>query len=312
LIFVFMESNTKQKYLLVVAGPTAVGKTSLALHLALHFKTEIVSADSRQFYREMNIGTAKPSEAELALVKHHFVNNLSIEQDYTAGAYEQEALTLLEILFQKCDVIVLAGGSGLFVKALCEGLDDIPEVQPTIRLQLNAEFEKGGLESLLKELKEKDPIYYERVDRANPVRVIRALELCRGTGMPFSSFRTFSKKERSFQTIKIALNRDREELYQRIDNRMEAMLANGLVEEAIALYPFRHRNALQTVGYSEVFGYLDGQYNYEEMVDLLKRNSRRYAKRQLTWFGKDKEYKWFEPEQEKEILEFIEGKILDI
>jgi tRNA dimethylallyltransferase len=306
-----MKSSLKQKYLLIVAGPTAVGKTNIAIELALHFKTEIVSADSRQFYREMNIGTAKPSATELALIKHYFINNLSIEQEYTVGTYETEALALLDVLFQKYDVVILVGGSGLFIKTLCEGLDTIPEVAPEVRKQLNAEFEKEGLKPLLKELKEKDPTYYETVDKANPVRVIRALELCRGTGMPFSSFRTSSKKERSFQTIKIGLNLTREELYKRIEDRMEGMLANGLIEEAKTFYSFRYLNALQTVGYSEVFDYLDGQYDYEEMVALLKRNSRRYAKRQLTWFDKDKEYKWFEPSQKKEILEFIESKILD-
>ena len=306
-----METKARQKYLLVVAGPTAVGKTSLAIRLALDFETEIVSADSRQFYKEMNIGTAKPSETELTLVKHHFINNLSIEQEYTAGIYETEALALLETLFQKQEVVVLVGGSGLFIKALCEGLDAIPQVEPGVREQLNSEFKKEGLEPLLKELKEKDPVYYELVDRANPVRVIRALELCRGTGMPFSSFITAEKKERSFHTIKIGLNIAREELYKRIEDRMDAMLANGLIEEAKRLYPLRHLNALHTVGYTEVFGYLDGQYNYEEMHILLKQNSRRYAKRQLTWFGKDKEYKWFEPAQEKEILAFIGRKMLD-
>jgi tRNA dimethylallyltransferase len=306
-----MKSSSTQKYLLVVAGPTAVGKTSLAIHLALHFKTEILSADSRQFYREMNIGTAKPSEAELSSVKHHFINNLSIEQEYTSGAYETEVLALLDTLFEKYDRVVLTGGSGLFIKAVCEGFDALPEVGPEIREQLNAEFQKKGLEPLLNELKEKDPAYYETVDKANPVRVIRALELCRGTGRPFSAFRTSQKKVRSFQTIKIGLNKDRKVLYQKIDNRMEAMLANGLLEEAKTLYPFRHLNALQTVGYTEVFGYLDGQYDYDEMVSLLKRNSRRYAKRQLTWFGKDKEYKWFDPAQEKEIVAFIESEILD-
>jgi tRNA dimethylallyltransferase len=303
-----MKTNAKQKYLIIVAGPTAVGKTSLAIRLALHFKTEIVSADSRQFYREMSVGTAKPSEPELALVKHHFINNLSIKQEYTAGIYETEALALLDTLFQKYEVVVLVGGSGLFIKALCEGLDAIPQVETEVREQLNRAFEKDGLEPLLKELKEKDPAYYEWVDKANPVRVIRALELCRGTGMPFSSFRTAEKKERPFQTIKIGLTTAREVLYKRIEDRMDTMLANGLIDEAKALYPFRHLNALHTVGYTEVFRYLDGQYDYEEMVNMLKQNSRRYAKRQLTWFGKDQEYKWFEGGQEKEIVEFIEGR----
>jgi tRNA dimethylallyltransferase len=303
-----MEAH-KNKYLLIVAGPTAVGKTSLAIQLALHYNTEIISADSRQFYQEMNIGTAKPTEAELRLVKHHFINNLSVHEEYTSGQYESEALKLLDDIFLKHSIVVLVGGSGLYIKALSEGLDNIPKVAPEIRLQLNAEFRKDGLEPLLKELKEKDFSYYEEVDRANPVRIIRALELCRGTGMPFSSFRTSEKKERSFKTIKVGLNRMRNELYQRIDNRIELMLENGLVKEAETLFPIKHLNALQTVGYTEVFKFLEGEYSYTEMVSLLKRNSRQYAKRQLTWFGKDKEFKWFEANQEAEILKFVENEM---
>ncbi len=294
------------KYLLLITGPTAVGKTDLSIRLAQQYKTEIVSADSRQFYREMTIGTAKPSAVELALVKHHFINNLSVEQEYTAGRFEEEALNVLEILFKKHDIVILTGGSGLFIKMLCEGMDDIPEVSPEIREVLNSEFQNKGLDFLLNELKEKDPIYYETVDRANPVRVIRALEIVRGTGIPFSSYRTSTKKTRPFNVLKIGLNRDREELYQRIDQRIEDMLKNGLIEEVKNLYPFRNLNALHTVGYSEVFAYIDGEYDYNEMERLLKRNSRRYAKRQLTWFLKDKEMFWFHPEQEKEIIQKID------
>ncbi len=293
------------KYLLLIAGPTAVGKTSLAIQLALYFKTEVLSADSRQFYKEMTVGTATPTLVERATVKHHFIDNLSIQDEYSAGMYEEDALALLEVLFKKYDTIVLTGGSGLFIKALCEGMDAIPQVDPQLRTLLNKEFETYGLAPLLEELKEKDPNYYEQVDKANPIRVIRALELCRGTGMPFSSFRTALKKERPFEIIKIGLNRDRSELYARIEQRMDAMLDEGLVEEVRALLPFRNLNALQTVGYSEVFGYLNGKYDYEEMVRLLKQNSRRYAKRQLTWFLKDKEMQWFEPNQEIEILDCV-------
>ncbi len=297
---------TARKYLIVVAGPTAVGKTEMAIKLALHYKTEILSADSRQFYKEMTIGTAKPTEEELASVRHHFINNLSIKEEYTAGKYETEALNLLSLLFQKHDVVILTGGSGLFIKALCDGMDDIPVVDPEIRKKLNKEFEENGLETLLNELQEKDPDYFATVDRSNPVRVIRALELCRGTGKPFSFYRTSSKKERPFEIIKIAINRDREELYERIDQRMETMLANGLVEEAKRLYPFKDLNALQTVGYTEVFEFLDGMYGEDEMIRLLKQNSRRYAKRQLTWFSKDKDFVWFMSSQSKEIIEYVE------
>lgn len=297
---------TQDKYLIVITGPTAVGKTALSIRIAQQFGTEILSADSRQFYREMNIGTAKPSPEERAVVRHHFINNLSISEEYTAGMYEAEALVVLEELFKKHKVAVLTGGSGLFIKALCEGLDDIPAAEEGIRETLNATFEKEGLEPLLQELKEKDPAYYEKVDRDNPVRIIRALEICRSTGLPFSSFRTGSKKERPFKIVKIALNRDREELYRRIDTRMDQMLSEGLINEVESLYSYKHINALQTVGYSEVFDFLDGNYDQEEMVRLLKRNSRRYAKRQLTWFSKDEEYKWFHPDQEKEIVAYIE------
>ncbi len=299
----------RDKYLIVISGPTAVGKTELSIKIARHFHTEILSADSRQFYKELSIGTAKPSESELASATHHFINNLSIQEEYTAGMYETEALKLLDILFKQYDHVVLTGGSGLFIRALCEGLDDMPEVGPEVRIELNRAFEKEGLESLLKELSEKDPVYYEVVDRENPVRIIRALEICRGTGLPYSSFRTSNKKERPFKILKIGLNRDREELYQRIDLRMDQMLANGLIEEVKGLLAFKNNNALQTVGYSEVFSFLEGAYDYEEMMRLLKRNSRRYAKRQLTWFTKDTEYRWFHPDQEKEILAYITSQL---
>lgn len=301
----------KQKKLILIAGPTAVGKTDLAIRMALHFRTEILSADSRQFYREMTIGTAKPTEKELVLVKHHFINNLSIDQDYSVGDYETQALALLSELFQKYDTVVLTGGSGLFIKVVCDGLDDIPEVNPEIRKALNKEFNENGLEFLLEELKEKDPDYYGIVDKSNPVRVIRALELCRGTGNPFSLYRTSEKKKRPFKVIKIGLNRDREELYQRIDQRMDKMIEVGLIEEVKNLYLHKERNALQTVGYTEVFDFLDGKYGQEEMLRLLKRNSRRYAKRQLTWFSKDKEFSWFHPSDERKIMEFIEKNFIN-
>lgn len=296
-------------YLIVLSGPTAVGKTDLSIRIAQYFNTEILSADSRQFYKEMSIGTAKPTEKELSEVKHHFINTLTITQEYTAGMFEEEAMEKLTELFKKYKVVVLTGGSGLFIKALCDGLDAIPEVEPEVREKLNKEFDQYGLEPLIKELREKDPHYYEQVDRSNPVRIIRALEICRGTGIPFSSFRTSEKKKRPFKIIKIGLIRDREELYHRIDTRMDQMLKAGLVEEAKQLYSYKECNALQTVGYSEVFGYLDGKYDEEEMIRLLKRNSRRYAKRQLTWFQRDEEFVWFHPKQENEILAYLEKEL---
>jgi tRNA dimethylallyltransferase len=297
------------RYLLVLAGPTAVGKTALAIKIAKIYNTEILSADSRQFYREMSIGTAKPSEEELKTVKHHFINNLSILEEYTSGMYEEEAMDKLEELFKIHQVVLLTGGSGLFIKSLCEGLDAIPDVLPGIRQQLNLAFSQEGLQPLLDELQRVDPDYYKSVDRNNPVRVIRALEVYRGTGKPFSAFRTSLKKERPFKIIKVGLNRDRAELYQRIDDRMDQMLANGLEQEVMGLIPFKENNALQTVGYSEVFDFLEGKYDREEMILLLKRNSRRYAKRQLTWFTKDKEFRWFHPDAEEEIMDYLKQLI---
>jgi tRNA dimethylallyltransferase len=298
-----------KKYLIVVAGPTAVGKTACAIKLARHYQTEIVSADSRQFYREMTIGTAKPSTEELQAAPHHFINNLSIQQTYTAGQYEQEALQCLAQLFETHNVVILVGGSGLFIKALCEGIDEMPDINPEIREALNRQFAEEGIGPLQAELQEKDPAYYNEVDRANPVRLIRALEVIRSAGKPYSSFRTGIPKKRSFETIKIGLNLERVFLYQRIDERMDKMLETGLVEEVRSLYPYRTLNALQTVGYSEVIGFLDEQYSYEEMVDKLKQNSRRYAKRQLTWFAKDKEYRWFSPFETEQILSYVEAVI---
>ena len=248
----------KAKYLIVIMGPTAVGKTSLAIEIAKSFHTEILSADARQFYREMSIGTAKPTNEELSSVKHHFVNNLSIQDSYTAGIYEEEALTLLDRLFKEKDVVVMVGGSGLFIKTIVDGMDDIPSVEPIYREQLNLEFKNDGLIHLLDELQEKDPIYYNEVDKANPMRVIRALEVCRATGNPFSSFRKAEKKERPFHVLKVGLSRDREELYNRIEERIEEMLRLGLVDEAKSLIKYKDCNALQTVGYKEVFGYLEG------------------------------------------------------
>jgi tRNA dimethylallyltransferase len=300
----------KDKFVVVVVGPTAVGKTDLCVNLAAHFKTEVVSADSRQFYKEMQIGTAKPTIEEQQGIPHHFVNSHSIAEEYNAGAYEQDALQLLNTLFKEHDVVIVTGGSGLYVRALCEGMDEMPETDPAIRAELTAKLETEGLELLLTQLKELDPEYYNQVDKANPQRVIRALEICLSSGQPYSSFRKSDKATRPFQTIKIGLTRDRQELYNRIDLRMDQMLQQGLLEEAKALYPFRAHNALQTVGYKEIFDYLEGKYDWEEAVRLLKRNSRRYAKRQLTWFTKHpEEYTWFHPQQWEEIVDFIVRKL---
>ncbi|MER2997886.1 tRNA (adenosine(37)-N6)-dimethylallyltransferase MiaA [Pontibacter populi] len=300
----------KDKYVIVVVGPTAVGKTDLCVNLATHFNTEVVSADSRQFYKEMQIGTAKPTLAEQKAIPHHFVDSHSIAEEYNAGAYEQDALQVLDKLFKDHDVVIVTGGSGLYVRALCEGMDEMPETDPEIRTALTAKLEAEGLESLLARLQQLDPVYYSQVDKANPQRVIRALEVCLSSGQPYSSFRKSDKASRPFRTIKIGLTRDRQELYNRIDQRMDQMLQQGLLEEAKALYPYRSHNALQTVGYKEIFDYLEGKYDWEEAVRLLKRNSRRYAKRQLTWFTKHpEEYTWFHPQQWQEIVDFIVRKL---
>lgn len=307
-----MEGREKRwdKYLIVIAGPTAVGKTDLSIRLAQHFGTEILSADSRQFFREMSVGTAKPSLAEQQGVKHHFVHSHSISEEYSAGMFEQDALRLLDRLFQTKDQVVLVGGSGLYVRAICEGMDLMPHADPKIREDLVQMGQEHGLPFLLTMLEQHDPEYFHQVDQDNTQRVIRALEICLASGQPYSTFRRKEKAARPFQFIKIGLNRDRAELYARIDWRVDLMLENGLREEAISLYPFRTHNALQTVGYQEIFGFLEGRYNWEEALRLLKRNSRRYAKRQLTWFHKDHEFRWFHPEEWDRIVQHVEERLV--
>ena len=295
----------KNKTLLIVAGPTAVGKTDLCINLAKKFNTNIISADSRQFYTEINIGTAKPSPAQLTEVRHHFINSHSIHEAYDVGRFEADALALLEALFAQHELVIMTGGSGLYIDAVCKGFDAMPAVDKSIRAALNDRYEKQGLSALQQQLKELDPDYYQAVDLNNPQRLIRALEVCIGSGKPYSSFRQKQTSPRPFQTLKIALQRDREELYTRIDQRMDQMIAEGLFEEAATLYPYRHHNALQTVGYKEIFGYMEGEYDKAEAIRLLKRNSRRYAKRQMTWFRKDADYHWFHPSQTQEIADFV-------
>jgi len=307
------EEKQPEKLLIVVAGPTAVGKTELCLQLAQELKTEIISADSRQLYREMNIGTAKPSAGELAAVNHYFINSHSVAEEYNAGDFEQDALKVINKIFAQHQAAILTGGSGLYIRAVTDGMDDMPEVKAGLRAQLQADLETKGLPFLLAQLQLLDPVYYHQVDRDNTQRIIRALEVCLSSGQPYSSFRVreLSSPERPFRILKLCLNRDRNELYARIDERMDLMLRNGLLDEVKALYPYRHQNALQTVGYKELFEFLDGQNDWEEAVRLLKRNSRRYAKRQLTWFRKDKDYTWFHPEQTTAILAFIQQHLPD-
>lgn len=306
-----MSDTSFDKFLIVIAGPTAVGKTSISIKLAKKFQTEIVSCDSRQFYRELEIGTAKPSAEELAEVQHHFINSLSIKDTYDVRKFEEEALELLEGLFKANTIVIMTGGSGLFVDAITKGFDPIPQVDPSIRAQLIQEFDTKGLQLLQEEVAKVDPNFYEKADVQNPQRLMRALEVFRGTGQPFSSFRVKKKVKRPFGIIQIGLEMDREELYDRINLRMEQMIEAGLFGEAEKLYSKRSLNALQTVGYSEIFGCLQGEYDREEAIRLLKRNSRRYAKRQLTWFKKNESMTWFQPSEIDRIMKHIETQLID-
>jgi len=297
--------DLSKKKLIVIVGPTAVGKTRLAINIARHFHTEIISADSRQIYKELTIGTAKPSQAELQEVRHHFIDSHSIHEDYDAARFGEEALALITKLFERSDYVVVCGGSGLYLKALLEGFDDIPEVADEVRDQLIEEFEAKGLLWLQNKMRELDPAYFQQLDQKNPVRLMRALEVKIATGKSISAFQTRVKRTQPFSVVKIGLELERAVLYTRIDERMDNMIDSGLLEEAKSLYPFKNLNALQTVGYREIFDYLDGQYDWEEAVRLLKRNTRRYAKRQLTWFKRDEDIKWFSPSDEAEIITHI-------
>ncbi len=299
-------------YLISVVGPTAVGKTDLSIEIAKKLDCEIISADSRQFFKELEIGTAKPNNEQLKVVNHHFINSLSIQDEYDAGKFETDALKTLNSIYKSKKYAVLVGGSGLYCKSVWEGFDDIPEIEEAYRKELNEQFAQSGLEDLLTELQEKDTEYYEIVDRKNHVRVIRALEVIRSTGKKYSHFRKKSlagHNPRSFENIKIGLVMDRELLYKRIDQRMDDMLSQGLIEEAKKFQKMKDLHALRTVGYTEIFPFLEGQYDYEECVRLLKRNSRRYAKRQMTWFKKDKEIRWFEPSEKQKIFDWLMGEL---
>ncbi|MFT5646904.1 MAG: tRNA dimethylallyltransferase [Aureispira sp.] len=303
-----MEENTK--YLIVVAGPTASGKTTLAIELAQHFAAEILSCDSRQFFKETTLGTAKPNAEELAAAVHHFVDCLSITEAYNIGDYERDVLSFLETYYQKNNVAIMVGGSGMYIRAVCDGLDVYPTVDENIRVQLNELLEKEGIEALQEELKVADPIYYSKVDVSNPHRLIRALEIFRGTGEPFSSFQGKNKVQRPFKVIKLGIDWERSELYDRINRRVDLMLEAGLLEEAKALYPQRALNALQTVGYREFFDYFDAKISLEEAIMLVKRNTRRYAKRQLTWLRKDTNLHWIKPETSgAEVIDFLKTMI---
>lgn len=301
-----------QKHLIVIAGPTAVGKTSLGIEIARYLNTEIISCDSRQIYRELEIGTAKPTIDELSQVKHHFINSHSIHDTYSAGMYERDALALITSLFQIHDHLIMVGGSGLYIDAVCSGFDQIPQIDPSIRAQLNADLQDKGLAYLQGLLKDKDPAYYEIVDSNNHQRVIRALEVILATGNTFSSFRGRKPQvKRPFKIIKVAINDNRAILFERINHRMDLMIEAGLFKEAQQLYKLRYLNALQTVGYTEIFNHMDGMYNYDEAVRLLKRNSRRYAKRQLTWLKRDPDYTWFDHSKEN-VLDAVKNLMISL
>jgi tRNA dimethylallyltransferase len=297
------------KHLIIITGPTAIGKTRVAIETANFFNTEIVSADSRQIYRELNIGTAVPSKAELNSIKHHFVHSHSIQDTYNASRFETEAMELLEDLFKKYDVVVLTGGSMLYIDAICKGIDTMPDVDPELRQNLKNSLKENGIESLRVQLKKLDPDYYRQVDLKNPARIVHALEICLMTGRPYSSFRTSPNKERPFSILKIGLNCNRAELHHRINQRVDKMVEAGLEEEARSVYPLKHLNSLNTVGYRELFAHFNGEITKEKAIELIKRNSRRYARKQLTWFRKDAEMNWFTPQDSAKIIKFIQNKI---
>lgn len=293
------------KTAIFICGPTAAGKTGVAIQLASWLQTEIISFDSRQFFRELKIGAAPPSVRELGMVKHHLIGQLSVEDDYNAGDFEKEALQIVDRIFKNHEAAVLVGGSGMYMQALTEGFDDMPEGNPHIRVSLREELESQGLEKLLKELYEKDPNFYHIVDRQNPQRVMRALEVIRSTGQPYSSFRKGEKAKRPFNILKIGITLPREELYAHINRRVDKMVEAGLEEEVKSLLPFREKNALKTVGYREFVRYFDGEWDRETAIAEIKKNSRRYAKRQLTWFRRDDEIKWFGPKEIEAIREYV-------
>jgi len=296
--------------LIVVCGPTAVGKTSLAIQLAKYYETEIISADSRQFYKEMNIGTAKPSIKELSEIKHHFINNLNVIDDYSSGSYANEVLQMLEEWYKKhTKPIIIAGGSGLFVKAVCEGFDTLPKVDEKTRAAINTTYLNEGIIALQQKLEIEDAEYYASVDKNNPQRLIRALEVIESTGKPFSSFLKKAPKPRFFESIYVGLNINRALLYERINKRVDLMMQAGLLAEVEGLLNYRHLKALQTVGYTELFEFLDGKLNKEQAIALIKQNTRRYAKRQITWFKKIAGIKWFQPLEIELIKEYINTKL---
>jgi len=300
-----MLMNMNTKTLIIILGPTAIGKTSISIKLAKHYNTQIISADSRQFYKELKIGAAPPSKKELSEVQHYFIHNLSVTEDYNVGKFEEDALRKIEELFKEKEKIIMVGGSGLYIDAICKGFDKMPDISEEIRNKVISLYKKKGIEFLQSELKENDLIYFNEVDVQNPQRLMRALEIIYLTGKPFSNFRKEQVKKRSFNIVKIGLEMNRKDLYKRINKRVDLMIKNGLLDEAESLLKHRNKNSLQTVGYKELFEYFDGKYNQEEAIDMIKQNTRRFAKRQISWFKRDHTIKYFSTSQLKEILKFI-------
>lgn len=298
--------TTMNKHLVVIVGPTGSGKTDVSISLARHYGAPILSTDSRQVYRGLPVGTAQPTFDQLQSAEHHFIASHDLKDNLNCGEYENQALVRLGELFARHDRVIAVGGSGLYVQALCEGMDELPQADEALRASLSERLEKEGLETLAAELHNLDPVYYKQVDRNNPARVMRALEVCLQTGRPFSEQRTGVRKERDFEVVKIGIDLPRAELYERIDRRVDRMLAEGLEAEARAVYPLRALNALQTVGYREFFDYFDGAISYDKAVELIKRNSRRYAKRQLTWFRRDPAIRWFAPTEMDEMIRYLD------
>ena len=299
--------NTKT--LIVITGPTAVGKTKLTIELARHFNVPIINADSRQLFRGMEIGTAAPTDKERQQARHEFTGMLNLEDYYSASMFEQDVLSWLSQHFKEHDIALMSGGSMMYIDAVCNGIDDIPTIRDDIRTMMKQRLQEEGLEALCEELKRLDPEYYEVVDKKNTRRVVHALEICHQTGNTYTSFRRQQKKERPFHLIKIGLNRPREELYERINQRVDNMMEQGLEAEARKLYPQRQLNALNTVGYKEMFAYMDGTWTLEEAIERMKGNTRRYARKQLTWFKRDKDMKWFHPDDKEQILNYISSCI---
>lgn len=296
------------KKLIVITGPTGVGKTDLSIEIAQMLDTVIISSDSRQIYKELKIGTAVPSHEQLQAVKHYFIGSQSIHDYYNASEFEFAVIGLLKELFKEKDIVVMTGGSMLYIDAVCKGIDDLPTVDTEIRKKLIAQFEREGIESLRFDLKRLDPIYYKEVDLKNPKRLLKALEICLMTGKPYSSFRTNKKKKRDFEILKIALERPREILYERINKRVDKMIEAGLIEEAKHFFEYRHLNSLNTVGYKELFAHWEGKCSLEKAIELIKRNSRHYAKRQLSWFKRDPEVHWFNANDKQAVKELITNK----